>query len=59
MVSKCALCEKEVPEDNFCHGCKEFVCDGCSGGFNAPMGGHDLMDHEEALDDEDDEDGED
>lgn len=24
---KCALCEEEVEADNFCHGCRNVVCD--------------------------------
>jgi len=53
-MHQCFLCEKDVSDGDFCYGCKEYICDDCSGGFNAPMGSHSPDDHEDACDEEDD-----
>ena len=43
---RCSLCElPDQPEDQFCYGCKSYVCDACSRN-DTLMGSHDVVDHE-------------
>lgn len=39
------------PEDMWCHGCKFYICDGCSKNIS-PMGRHDVSEHLEGEDGE-------
>ena len=57
--AKCFFCKTAVdPEDNFCFGCGEFICDDmdCDGNRNRnmPLAKHDVSLHAES--DEEDED---
>jgi len=51
----CYHCEKEVGKDYFCHGCKQYICDGCEdleSVASCTMGSHDPMDHVTKFDEE-------
>lgn len=41
----CYFCGKEVTEDDFCHGCKHYVCQECD--EDMPLGNHCVEDHQE------------
>lgn len=44
-----------VTKDDWCSGCKQWICDACSINFSLPFGGHDPMDHlDDTYDDDDD-----
>jgi len=45
-IAICYFCEKEVTEDDYCFGCKHYVCEDCD---HAPLtiGDHDVDDHQE------------
>lgn len=43
---KCFNCHKAVKSDDFCFGCRTFVCEPCNkGGLNVPWGAHDKNAH--------------
>jgi hypothetical protein len=51
----CVFCQKACTDDNFCSGCKSFVCDSCNkAGVSLPWGGHakdaHLVAHDEDVD---------
>ena len=41
----CYFCEKKVTEDDYCFGCKHYVCQDCS--TNDPWGDHNVDEHQE------------
>lgn len=43
----CALCEGVATKDDYCFGCKEWVCETCCVNYNMPFGGHELEVHTE------------
>lgn len=40
----CYFCEKVVTEEEYCYGCKHFVCEDCN--ENDLIGNHDVNDHQ-------------
>lgn len=51
LTGKCFNCGKAVTEDDFCFGCKAYVCEECNtNGLNVPWGGHDKSAHTEDAD---------
>jgi hypothetical protein len=54
---KCYLCELTCAkvEDDFCHGCKQHVCEKCCTNGDVAWGGHAPEDHRAADEGEDDE----
>ena len=46
-MPKCYFCGKEVTEDDYCYGCKEYVCEECN--ETDPWGSHDVEDHQEEF----------
>lgn len=41
------------PEENWCHGCKFYICDACDAPFGPPgIGKHDVNVHDPKADDE-------
>jgi len=55
---KCYFCAAEVSDDDYCYGCKEYVCAECDVmSINMPWGGHGVDLHaEEALDEDEEQD---
>jgi len=51
LAPKCWFCRKIVGAEQFCFGCRKFVCDDCD--WTSPTGDHDVMRHQE-LEGEDD-----
>jgi ERCC4-type nuclease len=49
MPAQCTLCSDEVNDEDFCHGCNEYICDKHLG--DAPFGSHAASDHEEEDED--------
>lgn len=41
----CYFCGKEVTEDDFCYGCRHYVCQECD--EETPFGNHCVEDHQE------------
>lgn len=41
-------------DEDWCHGCKFYVCDGCSQNMSLFGGGHDIMDHLDGESEDDD-----
>ena len=39
--NKCYHCKESCNEDQFCHGCKQYICEDCSKNYEMPWGGHD------------------
>lgn len=61
---KCHFCDEEVGSENYCYGCKVYVCDGCDSPYGVTGPNHKPQDHADAKeefeneadgDDEDDE----
>jgi hypothetical protein len=46
-MAACYVCKEFADNDDFCHGCGEFIHEACEGDpVNPPMGhGHDPSDH--------------
>ena len=42
---QCYFCGKEVTDDDYCYGCKHYVCDECES--EQPSGNHNVEDHKE------------
>ena len=55
MINTCYFCEKKCVKDDYCHGCKQYICNDCS--INCSLtGNHNVEDHleeEEEFEDED------
>ena len=45
---RCGLCYEPCEDDQFCHGCKFYICEDHSG---SPWGPHDILEHKDPLDD--------
>lgn len=45
LTGSCYKCKKPVTQDDYCHGCKEYVCQGCDDNADRLMGPHDVQDH--------------
>lgn len=41
----CIFCGKDVTDDEYCYGCKEYVCEDCDN-RSVPFGEHSVRDHE-------------
>jgi hypothetical protein len=53
MVGTCVKCKKDVTQDDYCSGCKQYVCEECNvGGLGVPWGGHAVEDHFKHYDDD-------
>jgi hypothetical protein len=44
-MPKCYFCHREVSEENYCHGCDEYICDNCD--EEPQVGDHEVEDHKE------------
>lgn len=52
-VGKCFNCETDVTDDDFCHGCRAYLCQPCNvGGLNVMGFGHAREVHLKHYDDE-------
>jgi len=49
-MGKCYFCGKEVDDEFYCYGCKEYICEDHLG-YDPPMGEHHPEDHEETWED--------
>jgi len=49
LVPQCYFCKKIVGDEQFCYGCREFICDSCD--WISPVGEHDVKQHQEVEDD--------
>ena len=47
-IAICYFCERIVTEDDYCYGCKHFVCQDCD--QTNVLGSHDVDEHEEVED---------
>lgn len=45
-------CDAACDDDNYCFGCKEYICDEHDLNMNMPMGDHLVVEHWEEEDDE-------
>lgn len=52
-MPSCYLCSGKTDEKHHCHGCHQYICDGCDSELNSPGWGHVPADHEDADDDAD------
>ena len=43
-IPVCYFCGKQVTEDDYCYGCKHFVCDDCN--VEPVLGKHDVDEHQ-------------
>ena len=50
---KCYQCAKPCGDDQYCHGCKEFICEECTVNFDPPWGSHQPNVHFEESEDDD------
>lgn len=41
----CALCGAITQREDYCFGCKSYVCDDCDPGLSDTCGAHDVADH--------------
>lgn len=48
-MPQCYFCHKEVPEEDYCYGCKEYVCNDCD---ETGAGGNHAVEEHKAPDDE-------
>lgn len=52
-VAVCFKCKKDVTQDDFCFGCKQYVCEPCNvNALGIRWGGHDVEEHYETSDPE-------
>lgn len=40
---RCYFCNREVSEEDYCYGCREYICDDCD--EMIPVGRHKVEDH--------------
>ena len=45
IIAVCYFCEKHVTEEDYCFGCKHFVCEECD--KLTPIGNHHVKEHQE------------
>lgn len=45
-TGKCYFCSKDLTKDNYCYGCKEFICENCDT-ETIPFGRHHPSEHKE------------
>lgn len=50
-VSRCLFCGAPASENNFCYGCKSYICDDCMDVDNDPWGDHEPGHHPAAAGD--------
>lgn len=44
-IQKCYLCGEPCDEDDYCYGCRKYICSDCD--ENAVMGDHEPEDHKD------------
>ena len=57
-IPKCTHCNKNTDKNQFCYGCKTYVCDNCEVAWSvaaAGFGGHAPEDHLEKAEEEEEE----
>lgn len=51
---KCFACSKNVTADDYCYGCKSYICEPCNvGSLSVPWGGHNKEAHLKECSDDD------
>jgi hypothetical protein len=45
----CRVCDKLCNEDDFCYGCKEYICEECDFSSGSPMGDHSWEAHDKRF----------